>query len=233
LYDKYYKEQPWPRFLWERERIVLQHCLDDFFSEREIHLLDFACGTGRIANFLEERVTTSVGVDVSESMLDVARGKLKHTELIQADLTENNVLRGRRFNLITSFRFFLNAEPELRAAALNALVPLLADDGYLVLNIHGNLSSPIVFAASIYHRLRGDNMNFMSLSHLRQIVADAGLEIVTVYPVGVLSIPRFTLPLSWNKRSDDFALRHPSLSFFSQSPIIVCRLRSAQPAEGR
>jgi len=172
-------------------------------------------------------VATSVGVDVSTPMLDAARSRLKRTEILEADLTENNVLLGRRFNLITSFRFFLNAEPELRIAALNALVPLLADDGCLVINNHRNLSSPLVCVQFLYNRLRRGDSNFMFLSEVRKLVESVGLEIVRVYPVGVVSIPRVMLPLSWNNSVDDFVLRHPSLAFFSESPIIVCRFRSA------
>ena len=225
-YEEVYETQPWLRFLWERERLILHRVVDECFSGRSIDLLDFACGTGRITNFLEGLVTTSVGVDVSSSMLSVARGKLARTELIEADLTKGNVLLGRRFNLITSFRFFLNAEPKLRVAALNALVPLLADDGYLVLNNHRNLSSPIVFPTYLYSRLRGDDSNFMLLSEVKELVESVGLEINRVYPVGVLSIPRFMPPDSWNVFADDFVLRHPSLAFLSESPIIVCRHRA-------
>jgi len=230
-YEDLYKTQPWPRFLWERERLILRRILDEFLSGQDIHLLDFACGTARITGFLEEHVTTSVGVDVSPSMLDVARGKLERTELIEADLTKDNVLLGKRFNLITSFRFFLNAEPELRIAALKALVPLLSDDGYLVINNHRNMSSPIVFATYLYSRLRSRDSKFMFLSHVKDLIESVGLEIIQVYPVGVLSIPRFMPPISWHNSADDFVLRHSSLAFLSQSPIIVCRLRSAAGTE--
>ncbi|MDH3217356.1 MAG: class I SAM-dependent methyltransferase [Candidatus Krumholzibacteria bacterium] len=226
-YQECYQSERWRRFLWDRERLLLSRFLDEFLSGQEIHLLDFACGTGRVVGYLETRVASSVGVDVSRSMLDVARGELKHTELIEADLTQENLLLGRRFNLITAFRFFLNAEPELRLAALRAIVPLLADDGYLVINNHRNLTSPMVFATMLYNRLRRCQGNFMFLSHMRNLVEDAGLEIVRVYPVGVLSIPRLTVPDSWNHRLDDVVLRYRFLSFLCESPIVVCRRRSA------
>ncbi len=227
-YEDFYETEAWPRFLWERERRVLTRIQNEYFPGKEIHLLDFACGTGRLAGFLEERVADSVGVDVSGSMLDVARNKLKRTELIEADLTRDNVLLGRRFNLITAFRFFLNAEHPLRRAALEALVPLLSDDGYLVLNNHRNLTSPIVFSTFLYNRLRRGDTHFMFLSQLKRLVETAGLEIVRIYPVGVLSIPRQTLPESWNHWADDVVMRHRCLSFLSESPIVMCRHRQAR-----
>ena len=78
--------------------------------------LDFACGTGRILEYFAGRVDSSTGVDVSDSMMEVAGRWPPKAELIEADLTQNDVLGDRRFNLITAFRFFPNAEPELRQA---------------------------------------------------------------------------------------------------------------------
>jgi cyclopropane fatty-acyl-phospholipid synthase-like methyltransferase len=65
-YDENYRTRPWRRFLWPREQKALDRILAKYFAGREIDLLDFACGTGRITSFLENRVNTSTGVDVSE-----------------------------------------------------------------------------------------------------------------------------------------------------------------------
>ena len=140
-YEQYYQTQTWERFLWSREQQVILKIIDKYFADRDINLLDFACGTGRITSFLENRVKTSTGVDVSGSMLTIAEEKLKRTEIIEADITADNVLKPRNFNLITAFRFFLNAEPHLRSQAIKALSKLLADDGYFVFNNHHNLGS--------------------------------------------------------------------------------------------
>lgn len=141
-YERHCETQAWERFLWSRERKILLGILQKYFAGRDVHLLDFACGTGRITSLLENRVKTSTGVDVSGSMLAIAREKLKRTEIIEADITTENILKPRKFNLITVFRFFLNAEPELRSAAIGRLVELLAEDGRLVFNNHHSLGSP-------------------------------------------------------------------------------------------
>ena len=73
--------------------------LNDLYGNKEIALLDFACGTGRITEFLEDKVNYSTGVDVSESMLKIARKKLKLTKIIKADLTKKNILIGTKYNL--------------------------------------------------------------------------------------------------------------------------------------
>ncbi|MBA7710318.1 hypothetical protein ES703_119258 [subsurface metagenome] len=226
-YDNFYATNSWHRFLWSREQEILSDFLDSYFQNRDIHLLDFACGTGRLTNFFENRVTTSVGVDVSESMLEKARKKLNHTELIQADLTKENVLQGRKFNLITAFRFFLNAEPGLCRSVLAALVPLLAEDGYLVFNNHRNRTSPLVWIRYVWARkIRRGTPNFMTFKDVKDMVKEARLEIVRIYPVGFLSLPKGSLPESWNHAVDKIATKFKIPPIFSESPVIVCQRRS-------
>lgn len=220
-YDEHYKNNSWRRFLWSREQLALSDILKVYFPNREINLLDFACGTGRITGFLENRVTTSVGVDISDSMLDEAKQKLARTELIKADIIKENVLAGRKFNLITAFRFFLNAEPEKRKAALEVLVHLLEKDGYFVFNNHRNETAPLI---RLKYKSRRKQRNFMSMSEMSDMVRQAGLEIVKIYPIGFLPIRRIKLPETVNSAIDNIAVRFDCLQNFSESPVVVCRL---------
>lgn len=224
VYDQHYATLPWRKYLWSQEQRVLTSILDRYFKDRVVSLLDFACGTGRIASFLENRVETSTGVDVSGAMLDEARKKLRRTALIQADLTKNNILNGQTFNLITAFRFFLNAEPELRLEAMQTLVSLLARDGYVVFNNHNNRTSPLVWLKYGYHaRIRGRGTNSMSIHEIRGLARKVGLKIVQIYPVGLLCLPRIRLPARLNHRIDNMALRFRYSGVLSESPIVVCR----------
>ena len=219
-YDEHYATHRWRRFLWSREQLALTNLVGDFFEGRDIHLLDFACGTGRIVGFLEDRVTTAVAVDVSESMLERAKQKLRRTELIQADITKNNVLKGRKFNLITAFRFFLNAEPGLRRSALKVLVALLDEDGYFVFNNHRNRTSPLV---RFRYNRRHKKKNFMSMTEMSDMVRQVGLEIVKIYPVGFLPLRRITLPGIVNSAIDSIAAKLNRLQNYSESPVAVCK----------
>lgn len=219
-YDEHYAVDPWRRFLWCREKLALADFIKDFFEDKDIYLLDFACGTGRIVGFLEDRVTEAVGVDVSQSMLDKAKQKLIRAELIKADIIKDNVLKGRKFNLITAFRFFLNAETELRKAALKALVPLLDEGGYLVFNNHRNRTSPLTrFKYNRCHRKR----NFMSMQEMRDMVSEAGLEVVKIYPVGFMPLYKIKLPHALNNAIDSIATKFACLQDYSESPIMVCK----------
>ncbi len=224
-YEQYYQTQAWERFLWSREQEITLRILDKHLADRDVHLLDFACGTGRITSLLENRVKSSTGVDVSGSMLAIAREKLKRTEIIEADITSENVLKPRKFNLITAFRFFLNAEPHLRLAAIEALTELLADDGYFVFNNHHNLGSPWIKLLDVCHRHRNTNgiFNVMSIYQMKKLAEAVGLEIVEIYPIGFFHPPKIPVSYRLNRAIDNVACRFKFLSRFSESPIAVCR----------
>jgi ubiquinone/menaquinone biosynthesis C-methylase UbiE len=228
-YEAYYQNKAWQRFLWSREQEIILRILEKYFSGRDIHLLDFACGTGRITELLENRVKTSTGVDVSGSMLAIARKKLKRTEIIETDITAENVLKSRKFNLITAFRFFLNAESELRSAAIRAIAELLDEDGYLVLNNHHSTGSPWIKLLDARHRKKNPEgtFNVMSIEQVKKLVEEAGLEIIEIYPVGFFHPPKIPVSLRLNRAIDNIASRFKSLSRFSESPIAVCRWRKS------
>ncbi len=112
--------------------------------------LDFACGTGRITNVAAEYFAEVVGVDVSAPMLACASVP-DNVRLRQIDITRESL--GETFDVVTAFRFFLNAEPRLREEALQAIREHLNKDGRLVCNIQMNAISPIGIAARIANRL--------------------------------------------------------------------------------
>ena len=63
--------------MWKYEQALIDDLLSSHLANRDVSLLDFACGSGRITQFLETRVSRCTGIDVSKSMLDRARAKLK------------------------------------------------------------------------------------------------------------------------------------------------------------
>lgn len=234
-YEAYYETRAWQSFLWSREQKIILGILEKYYGDKDIDLLDFACGTGRITRLLEDRVRTSTGVDVSSSMLAIARKKLKRTEIIERDITVENVLRAREFNLITAFRFFLNAEPELRLAAIKTLAGLLAEDGYLVFNNHRNFGSPWIKWAHMRHHQKNlqGTYNVMKIAEMKTLVENAGLEIIEVYPVGFFHPPRVPVSCRLNSAIDGAAGKFKCLTRFSESPVAVCGWRNRDdPVQG-
>ena len=226
-YEEYYQNKAWQKFLWSREQQILLRILEKYFADRDIRLLDFACGTGRITEFLENHVKSSTGVDVSNSMLDVARKKLKRTEIIQADITTENVLRPGKFNLITAFRFFVNAEQELRSAAMKTLAELLDEEGYLVFNNHQNSGSPWIRLRYAHYRKKNPEsvFNIMSIKQMKQLTEEAGLQIVEIHPAGFFNPPKIPVSLSLNRTIDRTAGKFRFINRFSENLIAVCRLK--------
>jgi hypothetical protein len=121
--------------------------------------------------------------------MDVARGVAPEAELIEADLTQQDALGDRRFDLITAFRFFPNAEPELRQAVFSVLARHLSPDGVLVFNNHKNRNSLRVRIARL--RGRGVTRGTMTHAEVEGLLSQAGLRILGVIPV-------VSLPLSEN-----------------------------------
>lgn len=164
--------------VWEREQRLLDEILQRHVARRDSYL-DFACGTGRVLAYLEQRFRSAVGVDISDTMLTAARQRVRAAELVCGDPTRDpDVLGGRRFDLITAFRFFLNAQPSLREEAMAWLASALRDDASrLVFNVHGNrYSTRAVVAAKA--RITGEAFSSMTLRECVALAARHGLEVV-------------------------------------------------------
>ena len=220
-YHNTFVDSPARAVMWEIEKQVLTRLMGELFNAPP-SLLDFACGTGRIAAHLEDSCRSSTGVDVSTSMLDVAKTTTRRTELLCVDVVGSDALGGRRFDLITAFRFFPNAEEALRSEAMRRLASLLAPGGYLVFNNHKNESSLMLTLARLAGR--GDRRN-MSSSEVSTLVAEAGLRIFKAIPLGYLNLTD-----TWMLRPKGLALfverqllKVPSIGRFAQNVIYVCK----------
>jgi SAM-dependent methyltransferase len=154
--------------------------------------LDFACGTGRITNLVAEIFPEVVGVDVSEPMLACARVprnvRLRHVDITAEPLEES-------FDVITAFRFFLNAEERLKHEALTSIRSQLKEDGRLVCNIHMNATSPVGVACRLLNRLFGRTVrNALSAGRFKQILISSGFVVERIIPYGYLPRPGHLLP---------------------------------------
>nr|WP_250888969.1 class I SAM-dependent methyltransferase [Mesorhizobium sp. dw_380] len=154
--------------------------------------LDFACGTGRITNVAAGLFGEVVGVDISKSMLGCAQVppnvRLRHTDMTTEPL-------GEAFDVVTAFRFFLNAEDRLKSEALKAINEHLKADGRLVCNIHMNATSPIGLICRLLNRLFGRTVrNTLSAARFKELLTASGFLVEEIIPYGYLPRPGHLLP---------------------------------------
>jgi predicted TPR repeat methyltransferase len=223
-YSQEFKNKNYRRFMWEREQGILLKILKAT-SRRKY--LDFACGTGRILSFLENYFQSSLGVDVSPSMLSVAEGSVIKSTLIQRDLTMEE-LGESDFSLITSFRFFLNAEQGLRRSVMSRLSSLLDEDGVLVFNNHMNRWSLHAVLIRAYKFIKLDkrrDFNTLSDAQIRTLAHEAGMVIVKRYHYGFLPIlnENTAVPIGIINVFERFFSRIAIFNPFSTYVIYVCK----------
>src|SRR5687767_532003 len=170
--------------MWERERLLIDRVVQQHVPRRGSYL-DFACGTGRVLSYVEPHFRAAVGLDISDTMLAVARERVPDATLVQADATRNPAaLQHRRFDFVTAFRFFLNAQPSLRDAAMAFLVTTLRDESSrLLFNVHGNRHSTRALLAAKAMITR-EQFASMSVRDSIELAARHGLEVVEWYGIG-------------------------------------------------
>ncbi|MFW9810492.1 MAG: class I SAM-dependent DNA methyltransferase [Candidatus Thorarchaeota archaeon] len=106
-------------------------------------ILELACGTGKISLLLAEEGYQTVGVDLSQEMLEIAREKLQQLSddvqsrvaLHRRDITNFNL--ERKFALViipSAFKFLLSTEDQLDC--LKHVREHLLDDGVFVLDLY-------------------------------------------------------------------------------------------------
>lgn len=208
--------------LWRLEQPLLERIVGSFFPSREADYLDFACGTGRILEHIAPLVRSTTGVDISASMLEVARARLPGVSLLHGDLTREDLLGDRRFDLITCFRFFPNAEPSLRAEVIAALVRHLEPEGILVFNNHLNASSLLHRASRLLGRPGG---SAVPEAELLAAARNGGLAVLDRHHLGVLPLSDRWMPIPMRLAEwlETALSRLPALGPLAQDLVYVCR----------
>lgn len=216
------------QFIWELQSTRLASIFDELSrSHRGLTHLDFACGTGRIISFLENFTKESTGIDISESMLSIAKKKVTKAKLLVRDISNNQDIDAATYSVITTFRFFLNAEPPLRKTVMAFLSERLdGSEGRLIFDIQGNKHS-LRHLAIKWRTKKGERGNEMSYNEVRQLVEDSGLEIESWHGFGV--VPAFlhrSLLGSLMRIIDRMFTKLPFMKLVSYDLLFVCRTRA-------
>jgi len=206
---------------------IEKHILSDFIMKQiipvanggTINYLDYACGTGRILNCCIEIFAKAnyrleaVGMDISEQMLATIKGC--PARLVKIDITTDSAPH-EKYDIITCFRFFLNAENDLRNSVLSQLHNILEKDGYLIVNNHGSCSS---FLGILRYFNR--QTNCLCDEQFLQILHSNGYKVTIVYALGLLpgvivnrkiirllflKFEKYLLKVKWGKIFHNFGL---------------------------
>ena len=189
-------------------------------------ILDFACGTGRITRLAAMFFGTVIGVDVSEAML-MRASVPENVTLYCIDITM--VSLAETFDVVTAFRFFLNAEETLRREALRAIYRHLHAEGVLVCNIHLNATSPIgLVSRGLNWAYPSTPRNTLTLDQFSKVLKEEGFEILNTRSYGYLPRPGRFFPRLCELLVEPFervcrALKVPG--WLAENFIVVSRKR--------
>jgi len=227
-YQNAFAEMNYRKYVWSLEKKILNEIIKKYLeNKKQIRYLDFACGTGRIISFLEENMFESIGVDVSQSMINIALESVKKSKIIKVDITKKIIFDEDYFDFITTFRFFLNAQPELREEAFYVISKILKQDGYFVFNIHLNKTSIFFQLASLYRKIKGidSEINTIDIKEVTKIIEKTGLQIISTYHYGLLPIYNedTKIPIWLIDSFEKISSKIPFFKFFSTYLIFVCK----------
>lgn len=221
-YDSLFRKGHYPHLVWQFESEILTSVIGDRFRERTFSHLDVACGTGRILEHVRPFAQRSFGIDISPSMLQKAKTRIPPAVIVRGDFAGTPPFR-ERFDLITCFRFFLNAEPHLRASVARNAQELLADGGILVFNNHRNYESLTYRILRAAGRAASE-LACMSHQEAQDLVEEAGLKIVAVHHVGIVpgTDQRMYLPYCLSAGIEHIATKVKALGPWSNDLVYVC-----------
>jgi SAM-dependent methyltransferase len=179
-YDARLADNPFDAYMARWEAWWLPRIVRGLYPGGVPRYLDFACGTGRITQVVAPLAHEAVGVDIAPSMLAAARARCPSVRFVQADLTREAVDLGE-FDLATSFRFFGNAQDELRGAALHAIAQRLRPRAHLVINSHRN---PWAVQALLHRASGGEHGMDLHHAKLTRLLRAHGFAVVARHPIG-------------------------------------------------
>lgn len=167
---------------WEHiEKPLLRRIFQRLHLAGNRRYLDFACGTGRILKVGEEVFEEATGVDISTDMAQHARHTCSRATIhAPHDVTQSPLQQ--TFDVISAFRFFLNAEPDLRREVLTAMWEMQKPGGYIVCNSHVNSTSILGLTYRLRNRMVSKHVAAtLGIKEFTALLSEMGYEVEEKY----------------------------------------------------
>ena len=222
LYDERY-DRGADRFYWHNfERPLLRKLFFRLSENHDGRYLDFACGTGRVLNTAASYFHYALGIDVSKDMLAEARNKCPHADLKLRDVTVDR-LQLEPFDVVSMFRFILNAEPDLRVKALEWIRSVIKPDGVLVINNHRNKWSLRGMRSVLGNLRRNKHVNVLSDRDVKKLLKQCGFAVKKSYGFAFLLCHKcLPMPRGLLRVVESVLIRIPGLQRVAQYRIYLC-----------
>ena len=132
-FSKIYDEYGWDFF-----SITMGKSILEYFKINKKNInnhLDFGCGVGTLCNYFYNSGINTKGIDISKSMLKIAKNKNKDIEFIESDIT--NYQSDEKYDLITMTCDTINhiLDPDALNSLFENISNMLNEDGYLIFDI--------------------------------------------------------------------------------------------------
>lgn len=149
-----------------------------FRPTKGMSILDVGCGTGSHLELYLRYKCNLYGLDLSPSMLNVARERMGDTAQLDLGDATNMPYEDNKFDLVISMLSLHEMPPETRSAVLNEIKRVLKDDGQILLidfhpgpyqPLQGWISKVIIF----FSEFAAGREHF---KNYRQFIATKGLS---------------------------------------------------------
>ena len=180
------------------ERLLLWKKIIKRYSNSESTALDAGCGSGVLTKFLSQYNRSSVGIDPSKEMLDLANLKknkynLKNTEFIKSNIEDYVHSTNKKFNIVISSSV-LEYVDDLKKNFL-MLRDLLDEDGVIIFSLPNRISfyrnlELLSFRLIGYPRYFSLVKNLVTLETTLSILTELNFKIITEKFYGQLKFER-------------------------------------------
>jgi len=150
---------------------------DEAFSKSFRNVLDIGCGTGALLRMIQEKKkdTQLTGIDLSEQMIQVAKGKLGEKADLRVSDSEKLPFPNEAFDLVTcTFSFHHYPNP---FAVLTEMRRVLAPSGRLIL-ADPSLATPLTQLYMFVHLfIKDGTVKIYTKKEMLALAEAAGLEV--------------------------------------------------------